>query len=480
MVMTADARWALAGSVALAAGAGFLLPAQAWLGIVGVAVLMVGGVVAVNMLIGRQAAAMLLLIATAVALPLEFRGPGGVMMSSSLPLAAGLCTLWILRFLLARDASAFDRSRVVIAATTFLGLTVVSFVMGQFPWFDSPGAPLPAQVVELGLFTLSVFLFLAVGHQIRRLDQLQWLTWVFMIAGAFACMVQTIPQLASVGRWTTRPGSVGSLFWTWFVAIGVAQGLTNRHLSVPIRFGLLGFVGMALGHGLFQVRSWASGWVPALIAIGVIVVVRWPRLAIGLGLVAVPAALALSGDIITDVLVEESYSLSTRTEAWRVLWQIAERSPVLGTGLANYYYFAENFSILGWYVPFISHNNYEDLLVQTGLLGLIAFCWFGLEAVWMAFRLARKAPPGFPTAYALGVLGGTVGSLSAGMLGDWIIPFYYNAGVLGFRSSLLFWVFTGGALALRRILATSTSRDQVVARPVQRAPAGLPVLIPSR
>ena len=32
---------------------------------------------------------------------------------------------------------------------------------------------------------------------------------------------------------------------------------------------------------------------------------------------------------------------------------------------------------------------------------------------------------------------------AAGMLGDWIVPFYYNAGVLGFRSSLLFWVFLG-------------------------------------
>lgn len=478
--MTATARWILAGSVLLAAGAGLLLPATAWLGLVALAVLLVGGVVAVNVLVDRQAAAMLLLLVTAVAFPLEFRGPAGVMMSSSLPLAAGLCTLWILRQLVTRDSSAFDRSRVVVAAMVFLGLTIVSFVMGQFPWFDSPGAPLPAQVVELGLFTLSVFLFLAVGHQVRRIEQLQWLTWVFLTAGAFACMVQTIPQMASVGRLTTRPGSIGSLFWTWFVAIGVAQGLTNRHLSVPMRLTILGFVAMALGHGLFQVRSWASGWVPALIAIGTIVVVRWPRLAIGGGLLAVPVGLALSGDIVASLLVDESYSLSTRTEAWRVLWQIAERSPILGTGLANYYYFAENFSILGWYVPFISHNNYEDLLVQTGLLGLIAFLWFGLEVIWMGFRLCQKAPAGFPTAYALGMLGGTVGSLSAGMLGDWIIPFYYNAGVLGFRSSLLFWVFIGGGLALRRMLAAQPSRVPVVRHAVERAPRGLQVLIPSR
>jgi len=305
------------------------------------------------------------------------------------------------------------------------------------------------------------------------------LTWVFVAAGAVTCVVQTIPVLASIGRVTTRPGSVGSLFWTWFVAIAVSQGLINRHLPIPVRIGLLGLVGIALGHGIFQVRSWASGWVPPLIAIGAIVVVRWPRIVLGLGLVAVPLGLFLSGDILATLLVDEGYSLSTRQEAWRVLWQIAERSPLVGTGLANYYYFAENFSILGWYVPFISHNNYEDLLVQTGLLGLLAFCWFGVEAVWMTFRLSLKVPPGFATAYSVGAFGGAIGSLASGMLGDWIIPFYYNAGVLGFRSSLLFWVFLGGALALRRMM-TASSRVQAVARSLDRAPNPHYALVPSR
>ena len=259
--------------------------------------------------------------------------------------------------------------------------------MGQVPWFPSPGAPLPAQVVELGLFSLSVCLFLVAGQHIRQLSQLQWLTWVFVIAGTFAVLVQTVPGLTLIGRYTSRPGSVGSVFWTWFVAITVAQALANRQLRMPFRLALLAVAGVALYHGLVQVQSWASGWAPSLVAVGAIVIVRWPRLVFGLGLVAVPLALALAGDIIAALLVEEQYSLYTRQEAWRVLWQIVERSPLFGTGLANYYYYSENFPILGWYVRFISHNNYQDLLVQTGLIGLLAFCWFGLEAVWMTFRL---------------------------------------------------------------------------------------------
>ncbi|MGE0464672.1 MAG: O-antigen ligase family protein [Vicinamibacterales bacterium] len=461
--------WIVAVCAVAAAAAGAVLPPMAFLGLVVLLVMAAAAAAAIVLRVDRPSIGLLLLMGTAVAFPVEFRGPAGVMMSSSLPLSAAICGLWIVRSLLAGDASAFDRSRVVVAAVLFLGLTLVSFTMGQFPWFHTPGAPLPAQVVELGLFSLSVCLFLAVGQQVHRLAELQWLTWLFVAAGAVTCVLQMTPALLPVARWTTRPGSVGSLFWTWFVAVTVAHGLANSQLRLPIRLGLLGLAGLALGHSLLQVRSWASGWAPALIAVGAITLVRWPRLVVGGGLLATPLAYLLAGDILAPLLADEAYSLMTRQEAWKVLMQIVDRNPWLGTGLANYYYYAENFPILGWYVTFISHNNYQDLLVQTGLLGLAAFLWFGLEALWMTFRLSLQCPPGFPTAYALAAFGGTLGSLASGMLGDWIIPFYYNGGVLGFRSSLLFWVFLGGALSLRRMLA-ATRQVHAVERTMSHVP----------
>jgi O-antigen ligase len=160
----------------------------------------------------------------------------------------------------------------------------------------------------------------------------------------------------------------------------------------------------------------------------------------------------------------------TRTEAWGVLWQLFERSPLLGTGPANYYYFTENFPLLGWYVRFISHNNYQDLLIQTGILGVIAFFWFALEMFLMTRRLYRQVPPGFARAYVVGAVAGLSGSLVAGMLGDWIVPFYYNAGILGFRSSLLFWVFLGGVLALKRMVPRPSQADVLPLRQVRPAP----------
>ena len=43
-----------------------------------------------------------------------------------------------------------------------------------------------------------------------------------------------------------------------------------------------------------------------------------------------------------------------------------------------------------------------------------------------------------------------IGTLASGMLGDWFLPFVYNVGLAGMRSSILFWVFLGGLLALQQ------------------------------
>nr|NIM04092.1 hypothetical protein [Armatimonadota bacterium]NIO95573.1 hypothetical protein [Armatimonadota bacterium] len=37
------------------------------------------------------------------------------------------------------------------------------------------------------------------------------------------------------------------------------------------------------------------------------------------------------------------------------------------------------------------------------------------------------------------------------MFGDWVLPFVYNIGLRGMRSSILGWLFLGGVLALEAI-----------------------------
>jgi hypothetical protein len=221
---------------------------------------------------------------------------------------------------------------------------------------------------------------------------------------------------------------------------------------------------LTLYRGLVIAGAWASGWFPPLVALGVILLIRVPRIGVSLAFLALPVGLYLAGKVWDRVMVDESYSYMTRLEAWSVLWPIIAESPVIGLGPANYYYYTQLFPILGWYVKFNSHNNYADLLAQCGFLGLLAFCWFAVEVSRMTLRLRSFVPAGFANAYVVGVLGGLAGSLVSGMLADWIIPFVYNIGIRGFRSSLLFWVFLGGVLALKRIVY-STPPVSVISSP---------------
>jgi len=148
----------------------------------------------------------------------------------------------------------------------------------------------------------------------------------------------------------------------------------------------------------------------------------------------------------------DQYSAFTRTEAWKILlgdiWRV---SPLLGLGPSNYYNYTPLFNIMGYYVQFNSHNQYVDIVAQTGILGLAAFAWLAFEIGWLAWRLKDRAAPGFNYAYVIGALAGLGGTLAAGMLADWLIPFVYNINLRGFRSSVFAWIFLGGLVAIERL-----------------------------
>jgi len=254
-------------------------------------------------------------------------------------------------------------------------------------------------------------------------------------------------------------GSVGSLFWVWLVAVSLSQSACNRDLKLLTRLFLFSIAAIALYRGLFLARSWVSGWVPLLVTVGIVAFFRSPRVAFSLSLLIPPAILLWGGRFIQSVSDTEQYSSMTRLEAWKVLWPLIEKSPLVGLGPSHYYYYTENLPILGWYVKFCSHNQYVDLVAQYGFLGLAAFCWLVLEITSTTLWLRPRVRTYFANSYLIGAVAGIGGTIVSGMLADWIIPFYYNIGIGGFRSSLLFWFFLGGVLALRRMTLDELERE---------------------
>lgn len=391
------------------------------------------------------------LLVAAVLMPLDI-SRGGTPMDVTVLIALGVCATALLRRWLS-TRSAAPLTRVERAVAAFLAVSALAFVVGQYPWFPVPAAPMSAQVGGLALFLLSGGIFLAVGREMQSLRELEHLTWLFLSAGTLALVLIVVQPFTSGGLLfdVVDATTVGSMFWTWLVAMAASQALCNRALALHWRWALAGVALLALARGLLMAFSWVSGWLPPVVALGAVVALRFPRLALGAGVMAATPALLVTGDALAPVAAGESYSLMTRLEAIQVLWQVVERNPWLGLGPANYHYYTLQFPILGWYVRFNSHNQYLDLVAQVGAVGLVAFLWFVAEAARLAWRLKSEPRSWFARAYAVGVLGGIAGSLVAAALADWIVPFVYNIGIQGFRSSLLFWFFLGGALALRRL-----------------------------
>lgn len=463
---------ALAGSVLV----GVFVPFNTYIQLVAIAVTLAVALAVVLQSMNAPTLGIRGLLVSAVLLPVEIvtgdmteTGAAGTL-SVCFLLAGLLCLTWLLRLVIVRRSRTIDPSRIVVATLVFMAAATLSFVIGQFPWFATDSAPLRAQVGGLALFLLSGGIVLVVAHETSSLSQLERMTWLFIGVGGVALFLMLIPGTEIVfGRVRVLThSSVGSLFFTWVVAMSISQALWNRSLSTAARAAALAVGVAALARGLFVTFAWASGWLPPLVALGILILFRIPRLTVSAALLMAPPAALVADSMWRSLMSAESWSWMTRVEALRVMLQLIGRNPLLGFGPANYHYYTYLFPILSYRISFNSHNNYLDFLAQGGVLGLLVFLWFATEALRLAYRLYRRAPDGFSRAYALGTFSGVASSLVAGVLADWIVPFLYNIGIAGFRSSLLFWLFVGGLVALNRLNAEAA--EPVAALRARRLP----------
>jgi O-antigen ligase len=372
-----------------------------------------------------------------------------------------LLALWLLDMIARHRQIRLLTYRPVIAALVFSVIAIVAFGFGQLPWFSTQSASLAAQIAGLLIFLLSMGAFLLVAHQIRTITELQWMTWVFLGVGLIFFTFRLFPSsYPLMARIFSRQGVLGAAFYVWLVALAFSQALFNHKLAPGWRVlaGILVimvfYVNMK-GDG----RFWISGWLPSMIVVVTVILLGRPDW--GLFAVAISSVVLLfNTDIITRITNEgdNTYSTITRLEAWRIMAEIIKANPVFGLGMANYYFYTPLFPILGYRISFNSHNNYIDIIAQTGLVGLFCFLWFLAELGLLGLYMRTRVPEGFPRAYVIGALGGLAGTIILGLLGDWVIPFIYNIGLEGFRASMFIFLFLGGLVAVARLYQIDPGR----------------------
>jgi hypothetical protein len=386
-----------------------------------------------------------LVLAPLVGLIVPYLGPSGL--NATMIVLALLLGLWLLDMVVNQRQIQLVPSRTMWPLLGLVLVAVISFGVGQLPWLTfALHAPMGAQLGGLSVIVLSAGAFLLMANQLHDIRWLSRITWAFLAIGALSVFVRSV--LPAMGIYPhSMFQQVGPVFYIWLVGMAFSQALFNTDLHRGLRLALIGLVLVTI-YVLFIVKFGdKSGWLSVFVCLGAIITARSWRA----GLALVPIGVLGILYMWTRVVSTDEYSISTRFDAWLILAQIVKASPILGLGFANYYWYTPLFPIRGYAVSFNSHNNYVDIVAQMGLVGLIFYLWLLWEIGWLGWRLRQHMPDGFSTAFVYGALGGLAGMIVAGLMGDWVLPFFYNVGLNGFRSSMIGWFFLGALVSLEQM-----------------------------
>lgn len=377
--------------------------------------------------------------------------PTGTMtnLNLALLLVPVLVLMWILSMIRSRKYQLIPTA-VNLPVALFIGSVCISFLGGNMPWNYHAGlAPLPAQLGGVALLILSPLLMVVVAntqHNTRVIKLFVITLFVFAIITTLSRVNGEFGLLADA---VLRTSATGGMFWVWTAAFAAGISLYHNTLRSSIRI-LAGVIAIGvLAISMLVIRDWSSGWLPPLITICVLLALRSKSSAIVVGVTALAFMLISRADVLRLLVQQENYSIVTRQAALEIMVQnIIPLSPIIGLGPANYYFYTPLFPIMGYYLSFNSHNQYLDLLAQLGVVGTSIYLWLMVTCAIVAWKLRTHAAHGFNRAYAYCCIAGIAGTLWAGLHGDWVLPFVYNIGVEGFRSSMLVWIFLGGLLAI--------------------------------
>jgi hypothetical protein len=399
------------------------------------------------------------LIAASLVVPFEIGTGTQSTVNISQLLVAAMLAVWVLG-MFRRGSVGLAPNRVNLPWVFFLLAAMLALLTGNAFWNPLVVTKenfLFVQLAQLAIYALSAGAFWLTANLVTEERWLRTMTFTFLGLGALYIGGRLVPRLGTVIVGRYAGGAAGSLFWVWLVALAWGQALFNRGLNRGVRLALGALVMATFYVGWFQTRDWVSGWGPPLAALLVVTLLWSPRLGTMFAIGTAVLVYLFYPYFYNNVVVRAMETGSDlRLVAWQGVSQLVGSRWLIGLGLASYWHYWRG--LIGYWAfsptnvvfnPQVNtHNNYMDFYAQMGVIGLAAFLWLAAEIGRLGWRLRGRAKGDFARGYLNGALGGFVGMLAAGMLGDWFLPFVYNGGMTKFRSSVIGWLFLGGLVAL--------------------------------
>lgn len=235
---------------------------------------------------------------------------------------------------------------------------------------------------------------------------------------AFGAFRQPNPYAGYLGL--VAPLAISLALWSWRNRrrTGIGLSLALSAVAALISLGLL--------------VSWSRGaWLAFAAAVAVVVLAHSRRAAPAVLALAAGAVLALSVfgaadllpasvigrlselqqyvglvDVTRTEVTDANFSVIERIAHWQAALAMWRDHLWLGVGAGNYAVVYDQYNLPRWYEPLgHAHNVYLNFAAEAGLLGLLAYGWLWLAALWQALRRATARDP-FVSALGAGILGG--------------------------------------------------------------------------
>lgn len=369
----------------------------------------------------------------------------------SLAISLVLLGIWGLQLIFSRISGERIRpSPVNKPLLAFVLVCIMSYVWSLlmrdpllYIWPSFPVVQIAALLVNIALPLMA----LLVANKVTETKWLKGLVGILMVIG----VLQLMTELFRLPMDILLNNGTRGLFSMWLGAMACSLLLLHTRLSRWQRLMLGALLLVTFYVNLVGKLSWVSGWLPLSVACGIIVL-RHSKALFGAALIAGLVFAILRTDFIIEAYEAEMAGGSDeRAGLWEQNLRHVVNHPLFGMGPAGYAIYNMT------YHPDdarSTHNNYFDILAQTGVIGFAAFLATFAAFLRTGWRVMQrlKGRGDFQEAYAVAAFAGCVGALVGMMLGDWVLPFAYNQTISGFDNAVFTWIFLGGNVALFHVL----------------------------
>jgi len=322
-------------------------------------------------------------------------------------------------------------------------LSLLSGLLFLDPTVPQRNVKVAVSIGQLALYVWPISIYMVATDVASEAGWAERFTRLMLIMAVPQFLVLAVPSLRPYLAWTVFFGVIASplaltrlfdehRFWlrivlACYVVCPALEGLATD------KFFLYAYVAISACVIIWWKWSWK------IVAAGILVVMLY-------GMVAVATNSSLNP--FHSLVEQEEHQQSWGGEGGRdrlardalTIWS---NYPLLGVGPGNVYPYMLRYSTLA-----TAHNQYANLLIEQGLVGIVLYLGFVGAVIRFGLRRLREARGQREQAFVLAWFGSFIAWSATSLTGDYMLHSIRNSGLEVFSRYFLHWVFLGSAVGV--------------------------------